>query len=289
MKYITEVHTFGTSFTAGGGYLWDLTDEFIDTHPVLKHRLNLQNNYYKEEPKTMFHYSWPGQLQKLFDKFFGLNQIKVFNHAKEGFGNETMYRITNDILWDDNNFINASDKIFIYEFSSLGRKEFWSNSIDDYIVLNYGTGRTDRLASRSINNLNYMILQQQYLVNDSKRNPEKYEDIVPIAKSHLKEFMNLEKQMELCELNNHMFIDSLMYRNLSFYSIGATPEYPLDEIKNKFIDFGGYSDFVDFAFNHGITITNEPNLYIKDSHLSLSGNKIVAEIIFNKIMSDSEN
>ena len=39
--------------------------------------------------------------------------------------------------------------------------------------------------------------------------------------------------MKLCELNNHMFIDSLMYRNVNFYSVGADPEYPLDDIKNN--------------------------------------------------------
>lgn len=283
MKNIKEIHTFGTSFTAGGGYLWDLPDETINSHPNLKKILNIQNNYYKETPKTMFHYSWPGQLQKLLG-----DNVKVFNYAKEGFGNETMYRITNDILWDGNTFTNCDDKIFIYEFSGLGRKEFWSNSINDYIVMNYGSSRTNSLSSRPIKDLNFVGVQQQYLVNDASINPEKYTDVEPFARTYLKESIDLQKQMKLCELNNHMFIDSLLYRNVNFYSVGADPEYPLDDIKNAFIDFKGYSDFVDMAFKDKITITGE-DLGIKDDHLSLSGNKIVAKIIGDKITYDMEN
>ena len=95
MKNIKEIHTFGTSFTAGGGYNWDLTEDIMSEHPILRDRFDKLHSFYDEEPKTKFHYSWPGQLQALLS-----GKVKVFNHAKEGFGNETMYRITNDFEID---------------------------------------------------------------------------------------------------------------------------------------------------------------------------------------------
>ena len=48
MKNIKEIHTFGTSFTAGGGYLWDLPDETINSHPNLKKILNIQKKHLKQ-------------------------------------------------------------------------------------------------------------------------------------------------------------------------------------------------------------------------------------------------
>ena len=59
------------------------------------------------------------------------------------------------------------------------------------------------------------------------------------------------------------------------------------------MNFGGYNDFVDWALDFtnfkklvnrggGLTIGSIINL-VKDNHLNLKGNKMVAEIVFDKL------
>jgi hypothetical protein len=59
-------------------------------------------------------------LQKLIGK-----GVKIFNQGKSGYGNERMYRIAYDLI--TKNIQSLSEKLFIFEFSFLGRKEFYSN------------------------------------------------------------------------------------------------------------------------------------------------------------------
>jgi hypothetical protein len=275
---IKEIHTFGTSFTAGGGYFFDIPEEILNSEAAkregLRERVQALHDTHTEEPKTMLHYSWPGQLQVLLG-----DDVKVYNHAKEGFGNETMYRITNDILWEGNNFIDCDDKIFIYEFSGLGRKEFWSNTIKDYCVLNYGS------MSKSQRDSNFVHVQQQYKINNGTLHLSKYkedwEKVIDRMTQYLDENINLIEQLKLLELNNHMFIDSLLHHNVNFFTV-SPPEYPLDDIKNKIITFDGINDFVAWGLAYGGLLIQDV-VNIKDRHLNLQGNKMVAEIIYNKL------
>ena len=272
---IKEIHTFGTSFTAGGGHFFKIPEEILEIDSDLKQRVDFLHKAYSEEPKTMFHYSWPGQLQTLVK-----DGVKVFNHAKEGFGNERMYRITNDILWDENTFINCDDKIFLYEFSGLGRKEIWSNTIKDYCIINYGRMRKKDNGSQWVN------VQQQYKVNNSehhlKKDRKAWGKLTDFSKTYLSECMSEEQQLKKLEINNHMFIDSLLHHNVNFYSVGVEPEYSLENIKDKFMNFGGYNDFVDWALDKG-GLTIWSIIKVKDKHLNLKGNKMVAEVVFGKL------
>ena len=272
---IREIHTFGTSFTAGGGHFFEIPNKILEKDKKLADRVKSLHSVYSEEPKTMYNYSWPGQLQKLVK-----DDVKVFNHAKEGFGNERMYRITNDILWDENEFIDCDEKIFIYEFSALGRKEVWFNRMKDYCILNYGQ------MTKFGNGKGWVNVQQQYKVNTPDNHLEKYDNAWKIlsdfSKLYLKECIDEETQLKELEINNHMFLDSLLYNNVNFYSVGGYPEYPLEKIKDRLVDFEGNSDFIDWALDKG-GLTLGPLIGVKDNHLNLKGNKMVADIIFNKL------
>ena len=79
---IKEIHCFGTSHTEGGGF------EFMH-----REKSTELKKFYTEEPFTKENYSYPGNLQKLVGK-----DIKVYNHAKSGYGNERMYRLVYEIL-----------------------------------------------------------------------------------------------------------------------------------------------------------------------------------------------
>ena len=275
---IKEIHVFGTSFTAGGGFLWETPEEIVKHHPSIRDRIDGLNRVYDEEPKTMFHYSWPGQLQALFKKY-QLNGIKVFNHAKEGFGNETMYRITNDLLWDGNTRIDSDGKIFIYEFSGLGRKEIWFNLIEDYCVLNYGD------MTKDLDRNEFVGIHQQHRVNSAgvhlTSDKDIWKKIDSHAKTHLNETINLKEQLKLLERNNHMFIDSLLHHKINFYMV-SPPEYPLDKIKNRCIKFGNTIDFVQWGLDHG-GLRIQDNVGGKDSHFNLEGNKMIAQMVYEGI------
>ena len=80
--------------------------------------------FYNEQPLTKENYSYPGQLQKLIG-----NDIKVYNHSKSGYGNERMYRLAYDVL---NNKTTNKEKLLLLEFSHIGRKEYYSKSINDF-------------------------------------------------------------------------------------------------------------------------------------------------------------
>jgi hypothetical protein len=123
MTKIKYIHCFGTSYTAGGGFEFD---------SVSDHRRYFLKSIYGhlDENFTQYSFSYPGQLQKLLGK-----HIKVFNHGKNGYGNELLYRKIYDIVSDYN--FNPDENIFLLEISALGRKEFWLNEINDYIIVNY--------------------------------------------------------------------------------------------------------------------------------------------------------
>ena len=59
-------------------------------------------------------------------KYFDSN-VKIINYAKCGYGNERIYRLAYDIIMDGK--AGFFDKIFIFEFSSIFRKEIYTNII----------------------------------------------------------------------------------------------------------------------------------------------------------------
>jgi hypothetical protein len=118
---IKYIHCLGTSFTAGGGF--EFTGNNAKRSKILK---QIYGNL--DEELTQSNFSYPGQLQKL------LSTVKVINHGKNGYGNDRMYRIVYDIINDN---FNKDEHLFLLEFSGLGRKEYWLNEINDYVILNY--------------------------------------------------------------------------------------------------------------------------------------------------------
>ena len=121
---INEIHTFGTSHTQGGGFEWN------DTNNPKK--LELLDKFYShlDIPKKQEFFSWPGQLHQK-------TGVEVINHGQSGFGDEKIYRSFYKLLEDKNFYNSINKKLFIFEFAMMGRKEYFCNSINDYIILNY--------------------------------------------------------------------------------------------------------------------------------------------------------
>ena len=123
MSKIKYINCFGTSFTAGGGF--EFEGHALQRKAILtKLYSNLENT------ETQFNFSYPGQLKKLLN-----NNIQVINHAKNGYGNERIFRQVYEIVSNPN--FNKDEHLFIIEYAGWGRKEFWFNPINDYIISNY--------------------------------------------------------------------------------------------------------------------------------------------------------
>jgi hypothetical protein len=258
---IKEIHCFGTSHTAGGGF------EFFN-----KERASKLKKVYTEKPLNQFNYSYPGQLQKLIG-----DGVKVYNHAKSGYGNERMYRIAYDLITED--IQSLSEKLFIFEFSFLGRKEFYSNTLKDHFIVNYEILE---------NGANVNGIAQSYFEN----HVETYELLKNKVSPFIRETMQGENQIKTLRMNNAFFIDFLLQRNVNF--LLATPPYGFNhendpdglkyQLKDRYIR---YSDtertLYGYYFNNGWTITNETNGFIKDNHAGLHGNKETAKRILENI------
>jgi hypothetical protein len=258
---IKEIHCFGTSHTAGGGF------EFFN-----KEKASKLKKVYTEKPFTQFNYSWPGQLQKLIG-----DGVKIFNHAKSGYGNERMYRITYDLVTKD--IQSLSEKLFIFEFSFLGRKEFYSNTLKDHFIVNYEILE---------NGANINGISQTYFEN----HVETYELLKNKVVPFIKETMQGENQIKTLRMNNRFFIDFLLQNNVNF--LLATPPYGFnhqndsDGVKYQLQDrYIQYSDeeatLYGYYFKNEWTIENETNGFVKDNHAGLHGNIETAKRVLETI------
>jgi len=256
---IKEIHCFGTSHTEGGGFEFMHREKNIELKKL-----------YNEQPFTKENYSYPGNLQKLVGK-----DIKVYNHAKSGYGNERMYRLVYEVL---NNGKPNDEKLLLLEFSYVGRKEYYSKSINDYFIANYSFDEKG--------NVDYLNVAQTYFAS-SYKNVEKL--LKPLVLDFMTETIDFEIQEKTMKMNNDFFIDYLLYNKINF--LLTTPPYFLqlkfglsEKIKNNLIEFEKYSyDLYAFVDKNKLSITDETNGKIIDGHSGLEGNKKIAKIIFDKI------
>jgi len=255
---IKEIHCFGTSNTEGGGFEFQHSSRNTELRKI-----------YTEEPFTKENYSWPGNLQKLVG-----NDIKVYNHAKSGYGNERMYRLAYEVL---NNETPNNQKLLLLEFSHIGRKEYYSKSINDFFIANYSFNKNG-----IIDGLN--IAQTHY-----NENVDDFENLFkPLVYEFMSETIDFDIQEKNMKMNNDFFIHYLLHNNINFL-LTTPPQFLLpfnlkEKIEESLIEFEkGVVDLYHFVKKNRLTITYETNSQIIDGHSGLEGNKNIAKIIFDKI------
>lgn len=259
---IKNIHCFGTSFTEGGGFEFDSPQKNTE----------LLKSIYKstKEELTRYNFSWPGQLEKL------LPNIKVFNHAKSGFGNERMYRVADEIISDDN--FNKDENLFIFESSWLGRKEYFLNSIGDYVIFNY----TFRKTHEDMTGVGYNYLY------DNKEIQQKLDKFKKILLPFFDQTFK-EEEVELKILRNgRFFLSFLEQKKINFLFVDS---FLLDEIKDKNkvtfkVENETYEDLGQLVHSKKYSINNETSGKINDEHLGYFGNKLVAATVFNKLIKE---
>lgn len=273
---IKYIHCFGTSYTAGGGHEFDATGpsrSLNSSRPeARKHLENLIEVYskkYPNEEQTLYNCSWPGQLQKLLGE-----DIQVINHAKSGYGNERMYEITYDIVSKPD--FNKDEHLFLYEFSALGRKQLWSNTLNQYIITNYIIDDKNKL------NYNGTAVDYFYDNNDTIEITNKLEEII---KPFYEETLEMKSSMRRLEINNHMFLDYLSYNNVNWMFTADPFYYAFERYDKKhYFKFSDNShNFVNYFHEEDLTITKETNGKVNDGHMSITGAKIIARVIAKRL------
>lgn len=276
MNKIKYIHCFGTSYTAGGGFEFD--------SPGRKDELMSIYGNLKNEEFTQFNFSWPGQLQKLFKE--NKQKINVYNHAKQGYGNELMYRKTFEIINEES---NLDEHLFLLEFSGIGRKEFYCNDINDYIITNYYLDESGYKFDGAANSYWY----------DTKTKVNKIKPTVDLIKELFPKVLNEKDLISQIIRNNSFFISFLILNNINFLFTQPPPLFPLKRelfeelVKLKTIKFKSYDEelhdgFVNYFHHEGLQIFNETNGIIKwDGHASLLGNKQISIQIYNKLIQEN--
>ena len=263
---IKKIYCFGTSFTEGGGFEFDSNPTIKLIYSGLGERI------------TKFNFSWPGQLQKL------LTDIEVINFAKSGFGNERMYRLASDLVLSDD--FNKDETLFLLEFSHLGRKEYYSKNLKDYVTVNYSTPLNDE--------------NQKYskFVGVART----YNQIKEVSDSELAQLpdsdwfnkwigltINQQVQHELTVNNSTIFLSFLKERNVKFLQVESasyvnpiywddliTP-YLVKNLKDNSIYTTSYSPI------NG-QIEQETYGYHQDKHFGLISNKLIASCVHDELI-----
>ena len=261
MSKIKYINCFGTSYTAGGGFEFD-----GDKNPL--------NNLYSglETPLTQFNFSYPGQLKKVLDE-----NVKVTNYAKNGYGNDRTFRKIYELV-NDKNF-NKDEHIFIIEYAGLGRREFWFNPINDYIVSNYWFN----FDTLKLKDMVYLANSYGYETRKMSNDLKKYE---PLFLEFFKQTLNLKNEIKLNEQNIEFFSSYLNQHKLNYFY--TTDIFDSNSGKNFIFGdveyFKQSNDFLRFSEYNNLSIKSETFGIDKDLHNGYISNKIVGLTIYNKLV-----
>jgi hypothetical protein len=261
---IKYIHCLGTSYTAGGGF------EFESPYETRSKSLQLIYGNLNEE-LTQNNFSYPGQLKKI------IPNVDVINYGKNGYGNDRMYRLVYDIISDID--FNKDEHIFLLEFAGLGRHEYWSNDINDFIVLNYWVD----WYTGSLKNEIAMANSYWYDNEETKiilKNQESF------FLEFLKKTFNLNTEVNKCTREIDFFLSYLNILKINYFFLTS------DDNKNsnkKFIFgdgvyFNQNNDFIKFTNINGLEIDIETDNRYIDKHNGYISNKIVSQTIYNTLI-----
>ena len=266
MKEIKNIYCFGTSYTAGGGFEFHKDIKLVGLY---KH-LGI--------PLEQYNFSWPGLLQSIIG-----SDIKVHNLAKSGYGNERIYRKTMDIF--ESKSANVDDSLFIFELSGMGRKEYFLNELNDYVICNYNFNDTDDTA------LMHGIAQSYFEDDaDTKKILNKHE---PLFKEFMQKTIKFKNQHIIYQRNLLLFISFLELHKINYLINGNVVLNPkinthLLNYDSKLLKFptttDKWGDFVQFYTSYKLSLTDETRGVIRDGHCGYVGNKIISERIYNQLI-----
>lgn len=270
---IKKIYCFGSSHTEGGGF----------------HDSLLVTNLYKNiiDTPTMSKLSWPGILQNILGE-----SVDVHNYGKSGSGNERIYRMVLDLIFGENQFqdtkFNKEETLILIEPTNLDRKEYYSTTIQDHVVVNYRAVEPKSTKS-------FHVVQNHYFEDEpglnNKLNKKLYYDFL-IETSHF------DVQLNLMQKNLLMFFSFLELHNINFKIVNSCNIFTnsqekykvFDTIKYSFQDTHGeyntFEDFTDYASKNGKLIQNETHGRIDDPHQGYFVNRVISQTINNILIGE---
>lgn len=288
---INKIHTFGTSFTAGGGF-----EFFEKDFKYLKNRFKKQLSPLEEGfllyeniegRKTQFDCSWPGQLQTFLNE--KTPNISVENHAKCGYGNERLYRKVFDVVTHKDFQKNKS--LLILEFSFMMRKEVYLREFNDYIICNYHFKRDSNgeLELDGPNMAHTWHLDSDEKITKLQNHSELFHDFFSLTMEENNIIQSINK--------NITFLLSFLDKNKIKY---LTTSSPL--IDPKLLRFTDYSEDKKVMFQKDNKVTEYLESFIEDNkldigtetdgvyddfHAGIQGNREIAKQVFNKLVDEN--
>tara|TARA_B110000858_G_C17803469_1_gene476534 strand:+ start:2471 stop:3397 length:927 start_codon:yes stop_codon:yes gene_type:complete len=259
MKKIKNIYTFGTSFTNGGGFEFDTESK------------NQLKKYYDvlEIPLKKENFKWTYLLSNLLNQ-----KINITNLSKDGFGNERMYRKIFE-LSSEENFL-PSENLFVLELSDLGRKEVFSPKDKKYGIINYDIESLKLYG----NSFNYFQDQYQFHLDDitnawdvfNKKQFDFQSEMIKLYNS----LMGVISYLEFMKIPYIILEGSIIRHsphNTHFY----------DKIQEKVITVEGEGLFA-WLTQHDYTIKGELQNIWPDGHWGYTGNIVMADLVFNKMI-----
>lgn len=269
---IKKIYCIGSSHTEGGGFHGD-----VET--LNKLYSNVVDN---PSMKTL---SWPGLLQPLVGK-----EVEVINLGKCGSGNERLMRQFFDIILCKG--FNKEETLFIFEPTHLDRKEYWSNTINDYIVLNYSSMHINP-PGKEPEDLPAVIVHEYY--NEESEKNQKIKSVEKIYQDFTSETAHISDLILKVETNylmfynfvknhniNHMLLTNLVIEpntTMNYYQGIDSIEYEIfgEKIKNLWPR----------VHHKELLLTWETNKLIDDLHQGYFVNNIISKTVYNKMVSDN--
>jgi len=251
---IKKIYCFGTSHTKGAGF-----------------HLPQAKSIYKNVVKypSMETCSWPGILKTYVD------DIEVINLSEAGAGNERMYRLVFDLLSDPN--FKKEETLLLLEMSSLGRKEYYSNTINDYVICNY-------VSTHPPGN-NFDVVWKYY--ENEKLLPK---HIKKIYADFLVETVNFDDLLQKLQMNLLFFINfldshNIKYEFINFDDIFSPNQRNSFDIKLKTVKYNiEGEETLCFYNNSKFLFEHETNGMINDLHQGYWITEITAKTIFNHLV-----
>jgi len=251
---IKKIYCFGTSHTKGAGF-----------------HLPQAKSIYKNVVKypSMETCSWPGILKTYIDN------IEIDNFAEHGSGNERMYRLVFDLISDPN--FKKEESLFLLEMSSLGRKEYYSNSINDYVICNY----VPTHPPGSNFDVVWKYYQSDILLPNKVKN---------IYSDFLVETVNFDDLLQKLQMNLLFFINFLdsndiKYEFINFDDLFSPNQRNSFDVKLKTVKYTiEGEETLCFYDNSKFLFEHETNGMIDDLHQGYFANQIGAGTIYNHLI-----
>jgi hypothetical protein len=248
MKY-NRIYVNGCSYSCAYGLNWEKTKEFYKNNmgvEILNH----------------LDYSYPTLLANKLN-------VEIVNDAIPGGSIPRMIRTTYEYLIKNENTYNKT--LFILEIPPGWRDEFFSNELKRTINITIGNIHFSYDKTEEANGFN--IMESLNVIKELRK--------------YFYNFVNVEYDTFKCVTQLIGLFSYLKQNKIEFYIIdnGIFENFlKNNKIKEKY-DFIKFNDMYlyDFIDAAGLTISLETGGNINDSHAGVNGNKIIAEMIYNKI------